>query len=54
MGQKMVNMDGRGDEDESNSGGEDDLFGRSKCDSADDNGKEGGDSADDNGKEGAV
>ena len=43
MGLKMVNMDGGGDEDESNSGGEDDLlFGRSKCDSADDtNGKEG-------------
>ena len=41
MGLKMVNMDGGGDEDESNSGGEDDLFGRSKCDSVDDNGKEG-------------
>jgi hypothetical protein len=33
MGLKMVNMDGIGDEDKSNSGGEDDLFGRSKCDS---------------------
>ena len=42
MGLKMENHMGGGDEDESNSGGEEDLFGHSKkCDSADDNGKEG-------------
>ena len=41
MGLKMVNMDGGGDEDESDSGGADDLFGHSKSDSADDNVTEG-------------